>query len=201
MPDTENDRQYRVLTQMISMYSMLRDRYRRRDFWLNVVLIVVSISLNAFVFASDDAFTALGLPPGAARTSLKTTSVVALILSIIRLKVDWQGMAKSYSDASERLGLLKAKYREGYEKVAAGDRTIAEQLSQEYARAMEGLARIPETQFNALKARHEFKVRLSARISQYPTSPAWLLHILMRADGMRAAFRSKNVSKDPEKTK
>jgi len=186
-----------MVTQMISMYSMLRDCYDRRHFWLNTSLIFFSISLNAFVFASDDVFKAMGLDVTASKISIQVASVLVLVVSIFHLKVDWGGLAKSYGDAADRLSVLKSKYREGYDKVRAGDNTVKEELDQEYARTMEGLARIPERKFNNLKALHYFKVCLSQQISKYPATPVCLLHFLLRVQGVHAVLRAKHENGPP----
>ena len=59
----ENERQYGIIDQMLTMHSSLRDRMERRAFWLNTALIASSLFLTVFAFVGDDLLRALGLDP------------------------------------------------------------------------------------------------------------------------------------------
>lgn len=95
MGESENDRQYDVLDQMLTAHALLRDRYAWRALWLNICLLATAIALNAFVFAGDDVLVAMfGAKPEHVKMGLGIASVVAMILSIMALRVDWSGAAE-----------------------------------------------------------------------------------------------------------
>ena len=52
--EKEYERQFRVIDQMLSMHSSFRDRMERRAFWLNTILISLSLLLTVSAFVSDD---------------------------------------------------------------------------------------------------------------------------------------------------
>lgn len=190
--EKENDRQYRVMDQMITMHSVLRDRYRRRAVILHCVLLAVSIVLCACVFVGDEILLALRLKPDTARIGIGVAAVVVLLISIIQLRVDWQRRSQSHADAVERLSRLKSAYRESRTQ---GQRTPQEfsALSKEWSMTMEYLPPIPEHQFCQLKAKHLFKIRLSQRISENPEVPFILLRARLRWEGFRNEVKDKKV--------
>ena len=62
MDKNENERQYSVIDQMLSMHSSLRDKYKRRALLLNLALLLVSVFLCAFVFADEKMFSWFSQP-------------------------------------------------------------------------------------------------------------------------------------------
>jgi hypothetical protein len=192
MGESENERQYRVIDQMMTMHSILRDRYGRRARLLSIGLLAFAVALNAFVFADDKVLAVLfGSNLDAAKIGLGITSVVLMVLSIIEYRVDWEGLAQSHAEAVQRLGRLKAKYREAFSGSVAGTNPDHASLSQDYARTMEELPHIPEAQFHRLKARHAFKRRLSKEIDDNPGVPVSLLSLRLRARGIWLGLRQK----------
>ena len=112
--DSENEREYRVLDQMLTMHCLLCDGYRRAALAVQCALLVSSVVLGAFVFAGDEMFQLLSWNPANAKLILGACSVIILGLSVVELRVNWQGKAESHRRASERLSCLKAKYRRSY---------------------------------------------------------------------------------------
>jgi hypothetical protein len=183
----ENERQYRIIDQLMTAHAVLRDRYARRARILNIGLLSLAIALNGFVFAGDDFLRIIfGDDPARAKALLGLVSIGLLTLSIVEFRVDWEEQSRSHSEALGRLGRLKAKYRE-----AQSNKTpdCFDELTRDYASTMEALPSIPERSFAKLKAHHQFKRALSEQISKYPTVPAVFLAIRLRWKGWRHLLR------------
>ena len=187
----ENCRQYRVVDQLLSMHSMLRDGYARRAFLLNTAQIGLSLPLCAFSFVDDRFIQMLGADPSISRVVVGTAALALLLLAITEFRVDWRGVAARHSDAVVRLGRLKAQYRSTWAGSSSGEE---EQLTGEYAATMELLPAVPERRFNRLKARHQFKVALSRQIDTNPLAFQWLLWCQLRWSGLRKAGRGRRRS-------
>lgn len=192
MEKAENDRQYRVVDQMLSMYSSLRDSYERWAFILTAALLACSIFLCAFRFADDKVLAAFGLTPDSARIAFGITSVVILVISVIELRVKWREVAGKFGEAAERLAMLKGRYRKLYAETHGDDPKKNSRLAREYQKVMKSLPTIPERRFNQLKAEHQFKKLLSDRISSNPKAPEWFLRWQLRVEGTWQAFRKGN---------
>jgi len=185
MPETEIERQYRVVDQMLSIHSLLRDRYRRRALLLSCVLLAVAVILNACVFVDDATLTALGFRPTNAKVAIGLASIAVFLISIIELRVDWGGTANSHKSAAEILTVLKAKYRQQFDSARKDDPAANQELTSDYARTLAELAPIPEAVFTRLKRHHLKKKLLSERISHNPGAPIFLLKFKIWWQGIR----------------
>ncbi len=183
----ENERQYRVLDQMLSMHSSLRDRLERRAFWLNTGLIASSLFLCVFAFVGDDVLTALGLDPALTRFTIGLSAVVVLVFSITEFRVDWRSVAGRHAEAAIRLAQLKAKYRKSFDETVGNDPKKNARLAADYEKTTGTLPAIPDRWFNTLKAEHRFKRTLSERLSQCPKAPVWFLRLQICWEGIREA--------------
>jgi hypothetical protein len=117
----ENERQYAVIDQMLTMHSVLRDRMERRAFWLNTSLIVSALFLLVFSFVGDDILRSLGFDPGMTRFLLGLVALIVLVGSITEFRVDWRSVAGKHSEATLRLGTLKAEYRKSFAETRGND--------------------------------------------------------------------------------
>jgi hypothetical protein len=185
----EIERQYRVIDQMLTMHSSLRDRMERRAFWLNTALIASSLFMTAFAFVGDDLLRSLSLDPAMTRFVLGLVAVLVLICSITEFRVDWRSVAGKHAEAVSRLATLKAKYRKSFTETGGDDPEKNAILTSEYDNIMSSLSAIPDRWFNALKAEHQFKLLLSERISRCPKTPRWFLRLQLRIEGIREAFQ------------
>jgi hypothetical protein len=178
MTSEENERQYRIIDQLLTAHAVLRDRYGRRARILSVFALGLAITLNGFVFASDDVlkFIFRGRVE-AAKIGLGFTSIGLLVLAILEFRVNWEGKRQSHSEGVDRLSRLKAKYREAH---TTSDQACWPRLSADYATTMQELPPVPERDFAALKARHEHKRLLSREISEHPGVPYLLLSLRLR---------------------
>ena len=190
----ENERQYRVIDQMLTMHALFRDSMERRAFWLNTSLVASSLFLVVFVFVGDDLLRRLSLDPPATRLVLGLVAVAVLIAAITEFRVDWRSVAGRHADAATRLAAMKARYRKSYSETGGGDRVANANLTADYDRMMGSLPAIPDRWFNALKARHNFKRILSQRTSEYPKTPLWFLRFQLRIEGIRETLRDRGKS-------
>jgi hypothetical protein len=185
----ENERQYRVIDQMLTMHASFRDRMERRAFWLNTALIGSSLFLAVFAFVGDDLLRSLSLDPAMTRFVLGLVAVLVLICSITEFRVDWRSVAGRHADAVYRLTTLKAKYRKSFTETGGNDPEKNATLTLEYDNIMSSLSAIPDRWFNALKTEHLYKRLLSERISRYPKTPRWFLKLQLRIEGIREALQ------------
>lgn len=183
----ENNRQYDVLDQTLTMHSSYRDRMERRAFWLNTALIVLSFFLCVFAFIGDDVLRAVRLDPAMTRFALGMTAVMVLICCITEFRVDWRSVAGRHGEAASRLAALKAKYRKSFDETGGNDPKKNVRLTSEYNKMMNSLPAIPDRWFNRLKAEHRYKRLLSERLSQCPKAPTWYLRLQLRWEGIREA--------------
>lgn len=187
----ENERQYSLIDQMLSMHSSLRDRMERRAFWLNTALIGTSLFLCVAVFIGDDLLRVFGRDPDTIRFILGFVSAAVLLFSITEFRVDWRSVAGKHADAVRRLAELKTQFRQSFAEKGGNDAVENNRLATEYARMMDSLPPIPERWFNILKAEHRFKKLISERISRYPKSPFCLLYLQLRIEGIIEAYRGR----------
>ncbi|MFC1587481.1 hypothetical protein ACFL54_04140 [Planctomycetota bacterium] len=191
----ENERQYKVIDQSLSMHSSFRDRMERRAFLLNTLLIASAIFLTVFAFVSDEFLRSLGIDPLNARFLFGIAAVLALICSITEFRVDWRSVAGRHSDAVVKLIELKAKYRKNYTQTNGEDLKKNAKLTTEYDDIMGRLPKIPDKWFNTLKAEHKFKRFLSERITQCPKTPIWFLRFQLRIQGILEAIQTRSSQK------
>lgn len=186
----ETDRQYDVVDQLLSMHSVLRDRYARRALVLNTSLVGVSLFLCVLAFVDHDVLRTVGVDPATSRVVLGLCGLVLLLLSITEFRVNWTHVASQHALAVGHLADLKAKFRTtSSDKASMGSQTCA-MLTEAYHNTMRILPSIPDHEFNRLKAYHQFKRLLSSRISENPKAPNWLLHLQLRLEGICDALRT-----------
>ncbi len=189
----ENQRQYELVDQLLSMHSSLRDRYQGRAFWLNTFQIAVSLFLSVFAFVGDDTLLAFGYGPTITRFLLGYSAVIALTLSIAEFRVDWKVVGSRHANAAAQLAGLKARYRKAFTGSPGGDSSVQTGLTTEYDKTVAMLPTIPERHFVKLKARHQFKRLLSQAISHNPKVPRWFLCLQLRLEGVRKVLKRKEV--------
>ena len=190
----ENERQYKVIDQLLSMHSSLRDKYERRAFWLNTVQIGISLFLCVFAFVGDNVLKSLEYEPAMARFVLGFSAVIVLLLSITEFRVDWREIGSRHVDAAKCLGRLKAKYRKAFNESGGNDPKKNICLMTQYDKTMANLQPIPERYFNQLKADYQFKRILSSRLTQNPKIPRCFLRIQIRLEGISAALKKKKTN-------
>ncbi len=188
MEKKENNRQYKLVDQMISMHANLRDEYNNKALLLNLGLLAASVFLCAFVFADDQILSLFSADPKLLKIGLGLSSVLCFVLSLVEYRVDWKGKAALHADAATKLAILKAEFRESLIKHNGNDQNEISRLSCLYNETMKDIVEIPENKFSKLKAKHLYKVSLSKMISTYPEAPVILLRARLRFSGIKQAL-------------
>ena len=162
----EMKNQKRLVDQMTTGHSLLRDRYRSRATIMTCSLLSASVLATAFAFASGDADITIGEFSASRSTLLGWFAVVTFAATLIDLVLDWRGRQQKHEDAVRQLAVLKAEYQttpEAGEELATRDR-----LSQRYQAVMDSVPNVPDRQFVHLKAAHLQKVEISRLLSEFP---------------------------------
>jgi hypothetical protein len=185
----EIERQYRVLRQTLSMHAMLRDEFAWKAKAAEIILLACSVIFCATTFASDELYQSLNLAPTAARVFRGIASIVALIMSLAVLILDWKGYSALHRQAAEQWSEVLAKFRNSWSDDCTWPEDIRSELSSAYWKAARNLVKIPERRFNGLKARYLRKVALSELKGSYPACPRLLLGILLWSRDTVSAVR------------
>lgn len=185
MSDAELERQYKVTDQMISIYSVLRDRYARRALWLTLGIFGCSVILCAATFLPDEALNSIGITSVMSKVILGAVSSTVLFLSIAELRVDWKERSRRYGDASDRLSILKAHLRSALARDDKANAERSKELSEQYALTFENLPGIHDRQFAKLKAYHLRKVCISQMIDRAPGCPIWFHRLRLLYEGFK----------------
>ena len=175
----ELSRKFRVLDQTLSMHTALRDRYAQRALAVDLLLLACSVVFCASAFASDTVLSRFGRPPEEVRYLLRFFSILAFMLSILSLRVDWKGKSASHRDAAAKMSRAIASFR----KYRGADGTWPSECSAEldavYWEAMHNSVSVPDALFVSLKARHLRKIELSRMLDLNPGSPVWVLRVIL----------------------
>jgi len=194
----EYDRMWRVLDMTLSGHSVLRDRYRRRETALVLIVLALSVVATAAAFLASEHTVTVG--PAHARLAvwlgLLTTSI--FFLTLFGLVIDWREKAWQHEQSADRLANLKASFR-GATVVEGEVDTGDVDLAREYQQTMDLTARIPERQFLRVKVKHERKVALSKLISAHPGAPLLYLRCLVIYQGIRRPPASRSTREPLEK--
>jgi len=177
MNNEEFKRQQRVIDQMITMYSVLRDQFAYKAIYLTLGILGSSIILVACTFLPQKALKFLGISPFMTTVILGAFSSLVLFLSIAELRVDWKERSRQYGDAANQLADLKHKYRQAITGAIGTSDVIANNLTEDYELIFGRLPRIPDKKFLTLKAYHQRKVKLSQMIDKAVGCPVWLLRL------------------------
>ena len=186
--EKETERQYRVLQQTLSAHSFLHDDYARNARWAKIVLTACSILFCATTFAGNDFYTTLGVSPDSGRFVVGLASIVAVIVSVTLLIINWEGKASRHGeDANTWSRALKEfrRYRRDDDSWPADKRVCLDIV---YWDADHDSGNIPARRFNALKSRHLRKVAISQLKSDYPGCPRILLALFLRGRDIIKAF-------------
>ena len=192
----EIERQYRVLKQTLEMHAILRDEYAFKSLFIEILLLICSVIFCATTFASDQLYNSLGLTPSISRTILGIASIIAFIISLILLLVDWKGKSAQHSKAVEKWSIVLEQFR----KNRSGDDTWPdssyEMLSDKYWEADRNSIKIPNKRFNSLKSKYLRKITISKLKSDYPGCPRFVLSTLIilidSFKAIKASFRSES---------
>jgi hypothetical protein len=176
-------RKRRVLDQMLTGHSLLRDRYERRALVLTLLVLALSIVATSVAFLSGSTLSILGIQ-ARVQVWVGVLSAVIFFLTLVELRVDWRQRAGTHGDAARRLGRLKSIFRAAavHDDVVDAGKT---DLNLEYDTTMEQLTPIPDNRFLWVKAKHTRKVRASMLLDKHPGAPLWYIRLLAMWHGIR----------------
>ena len=148
----ENERQYELIDQLLSMHSSLRDKYERRAFLLNTALIGISLFLSVFAFIEDEVLESLGYCPPMARFFFGFSAVIVLICLLPNSGLIGEQWEQSHAEAVRHLAELKGRYRKTFNESAGNDSKRNSRLTTEYQKTMTILPQIPDRRFNPIES-------------------------------------------------
>ena len=195
--DREIKRQFRVLGQMISMHTALRDRYAWRSTAVVLVLLACSVIFCATTFVSDTVLAAVGLAADRTRVVLGIASVTAFFASLAELKLDWRGRSARHREAAHRLTAVLAEFRKRRTDDGLWPPSCHAKLKDTYSTAMDEIVPIPESQFLALKARYLRKVAISKMLDDSYGLPIIWLRLLLLFNSIRGRPTINTTATDP----
>jgi hypothetical protein len=181
----ELGRKFRVLDQTLSMHTVLRDRYSRRALCVDVVLLACSVVFCASAFASDQVLALLGRSPENVRYLLRAFSVLAFMVSVLSLRIDWKGKSASHREAAEKMSRAIAVFRKYRGEDGTWPPERLAELDSVYWEAMRNCVPISEAAFVKLKARHLKKVELSRMLDSNPGCPVFVLRLMLLLSSLR----------------
>lgn len=181
--EEEAKRQARLVDQLASMHSILRDRAESRSDFFGLVIICASFALIVASIATDDVIRGFGLDPTSARRWATLLAIALFGLSLVELRLGYGLRAAGHREAAQRLFQLKQRYRA--ELSGAPSPTRLAKLADEYEFVCSVLPPIPEKQFHSLKMAHLRKVQLSKLIDLYPHVPLVVLRARLKWEAIR----------------
>lgn len=181
----ELDRKFRVLSQTLSMHTALRDRYARRALIVDCLLLACSVVFCATAFATDAALAHFHFTPDQVRYAIRVSSVIAFMLSIISLRMDWKGKSASHRDAASRMSKALAAFRRNKADDGTWLPGCVGDLDSAYCEATDNSVPIPENAFVILKAQHLKKVELSKMLDSNPGCPLLILRLRLLWSSLR----------------
>ena len=187
----ELSRKFRVLGQTLSMHTSLRDRYGRRALIVDLSLLACSVVFCASAFAGDNVLSRFGTTPDNVRYLLRAFSVLAFMLSILSLRIDWKGKSASHRDAATKMSSAVASFRKYQGTDGTWPPQYLEELDAVYWEAMRNSVPIPESLFVKLKARHLRKVELSKMLDLNPGCPVLVLRLRLLCSSLKRAIGRK----------
>ena len=181
----------RIADQMITAYSVLRDRYARRATILTLTIFFSSVILCVCTFLSDASLARVGFSEGSVTLIIGIASSIVLFASIVELNVGWKEKAKEYGLAADKLAEYKIRCQ-SKDGAAVSDSNGADEKesADAYREVMRNLPRIPDVQFVKLKAYHLRKVQLSKMADDNIGCPIIMLRISLFWSSLTRLWRS-----------
>jgi hypothetical protein len=186
-------KQAKVVDMMLTMHSILANRYHRRGQVLELSLLAVSTVLVALTFIDPQVLTYFNVSQETSRILIGICSILVFFLSVVSLIVDWKGKARQHREAFNTLVPHKSEWSEMIRSFDEYDSRARAEFVRESSLIIGNLTPIPDARFNSLKARHHQKVMLSKMISRHPGSSVAMLRFLLWWRLNRRAFKSSSL--------
>ena len=176
MTKSELQRIKRVSEQLVTAHSLLRDRYARRAFVIDITILGSTLWLTAMALVNPIIGVEL-TPTGLTKDLwLGILSVVAFFLSIVQIRVDWKGKENAHARACDAYASVK---RETVNLLAQEqfDGLEYKRILDKYESAGTLSIPIPEAEFTKLKGKHKIKMEISNFLNEKPAASVWLLRM------------------------
>ncbi len=175
----ELKRKHRVINMMISMHSVLHQRYKTKTLIGSIFFLLSAIILNIFTFFDYSYLEFTGIEEENAKNIISLASFSVFILSIIFLLVDWSKKSEQHLQAINQLSRLLNKLRliQNIKEPSVVVNKI-ELFDELYNQTFETIPKVPDTQFNSLKIKHYNKVEFSKFIDNHKGKPYIVVRIL-----------------------
>ena len=182
---TEVRRRYRVADMMITMHSILRDRYRRRSVALDSIIFSSSVLIAALAFGDRSLVEWLRLTTESTRLAIGTVAIVTFLASLMAWMVDWKGKADAHDRAAS--AYTSAKFRLAPIDASTDERDM-EQVLLLYEEIARSTVPVSDSAFLKLKSEHLMKIRLSRLLDRSPGASIRCLKFRLRLRHTRKAL-------------
>jgi len=173
----ELERVRNVADMLCSAHSVLRDRYERSSFILDVLILAASTWIVSLVFIDpkiNNYLTPGKIPPA---IWIGFLSIATFFLTVLQMRMDWRGRADAHRKSCQMYSEVKQECR----RLLLRDGNITPQESEsvlsKYILAEKIGTNIPDTEFLKQKQRHKFKVAISRHLDRHPGASILLTKI------------------------
>ena len=170
---------------MLTMHSMLRDRYSHRAFLLDALVFLTSIIIAALVFVDPGLLTWLPWSQASSRIAIGVVAIATIFLSLIAWRVDWKGKTEAHERAAG--AYTQAKFRLGSPGPNTDEAELHRLLTQ-YEEAARSTITIPDSQFLRLKSAHYTKILISRLLDRYPAASILMTRMRLKVRHTRRAL-------------
>lgn len=169
--------EFKVTDMMVTMHSVLSNRYAKKVTVINAIMFSGSIILVSLTFFDPVLLSYFSIKPEIARIVIGLFSILIFSLSIFLLVTDWSGKSMQHKEASHVLMGLKNEWREFDINPCGIDQKRLQEFSTKSRQMVNGLIPISDPLFIRLKHHHHKKVALSKLLSKYPGYPLLILRL------------------------
>lgn len=198
MNSNENNRQYRIIDQMISMHSRLRDQYHMKATITKISIIAFATFVTGLSLIDPELFLTIKIGSDTIKLFTGMSSLLIIILTVLELIVGWSNKSRSHQDAVNALSRLKSEFRGSYEIYFGENETENRRLQDLYKTTIENVVSIPDKRFITLKGYHLYKIEVSKAIDLYPGTPVWILKLKIHFIHTYSALVKKTKKQDDE---
>jgi hypothetical protein len=179
---SEVERIQRVSDQLCTAHAAMRDRFSRRQFAADVIVLLLSAWITSMGFVDPHLAPWLTPPHLDQQLWIGLLGSVTFGLTLIQFKADWRGRSEAHQRSFNMY--TEVKREAAYLRALAGpipDREF-QHLVDRYDMASDVGTGVPEKCFLPLKRRHKLKIAISRVLDEKPGSSIWLtkLKLILR---------------------
>ncbi len=175
----ELQRKYKVINMMITMHSILHQRFKTKSLVGNIFFLLTAIILNVFIFFDFDYLSFTGFSIDRIKNIVAVSSFLIFLLSVVFMLVEWSKRSEQHLQAINQLSRLLNELRSLLKIENSALLSNKSELFDElYNQVNETIPKISDRKFNYLKARHYKKVEISKFIDKHKGKPYFVIRIL-----------------------